>query len=267
MVHRAPRNHARDRRTTCAAAHGKTVVDIGCGTGANIASLAGDYRAIGTDASPDAIERAQRRFPQAEFHCTTDEAQLAKFIAQADVVTCMDVMEHVPDDFSLLSSLLAAAKPDTHFLLTVPAMLSLWSGHDETLAHYRRYDRTRFERTWTGLPVTCRMHSYFNARLYPLVRAIRNTNALLGRTSGVQGTDLKIPAAPLNRTLHRIFLGEKPRLLRQLQQNSTNAYRRGVSLIAVLRREPGEVVVRTKPSDLLADYFDPVTKQYHRLSP
>jgi SAM-dependent methyltransferase len=241
---------------------GKTVVDIGCGTGANIASLADAYRAIGTDASADAIERAERRFPQAEFHCTTDAAQLAGFVSQADVVTCMDVLEHVPDDFSLLSSLLAAARPGTHFLLTVPALLSLWSGHDESLAHYRRYDAERFARVWQGLPVECRMLSYFNARLYPLVRAIRNTNALLGRTSGVQGTDLKVPAAPLNRTLHGIFLGEKPRLLRLLQQNSAKGYRRGVSLIAVLRRENGEIAVRNKPADISPDYYDPVARKY-----
>ncbi len=241
---------------------GKTVVDIGCGTGANIASLAGAYRAIGTDASLDAIERAQRRFPQAEFHCTTDEAQLAKLVAAADIVTCMDVLEHVPDDFALLSSLLSAAQPGTHFLLTVPALLSLWSGHDEALAHYRRYDRARLERLWQGLPATCLLLSYFNARLYPLVKTIRGANALLGRTSGAQGTDLNVPIAPVNRLLHGIFAGEKPRLLRLLATGNGHAYRRGVSLIAVLRREPGEVVVRAKPIDIEPDYYDPVAKQY-----
>lgn len=242
---------------------GKTVVDIGCGTGANIASLANAYRAIGTDASPDAIERAQQRFPHAEFNCTTDEAQLATYIAAADVVTCMDVLEHVSDDFQLFSSLLAAARPGTHFLLTVPALLSLWSGSDETLAHYRRYDRARFERMWLGLPVKCLLLSYFNARLYPVVKLIRNTNALLGRTSGVQGTDLKVPASPLNRVLHRIFLGESRALLRSLAENHDSGYRRGVSLIAVLRREPGDVAIRSKPNDIAPDYYDPVAKKYH----
>ena len=41
----------------------------------------------------------------------------------------------------MLSGLLAAAAPGAYFLLTVPADESLWSEHDESFGHYRRYDR------------------------------------------------------------------------------------------------------------------------------
>lgn len=243
---------------------GRTIVDVGCGTGANIASLADAYRCIGTDASPHAIERAQRRFPEVEFHCTADEPQLAPLVARADVITLMDVLEHVSDDFALLSRLLAAARPGSHFLITVPALMSLWSGHDEALAHYRRYDRARLQRVWQDLPVTCLLLSYFNARLFPAVQTIRWTNRLLGRTSGVEGTDLKLPPAPLNRLLHRSFAGEEKRLLRALGRNGRSGYRRGVSLLSVLRREAGEIAPRQKPPDVAPDYYDPVRGEYLR---
>ncbi|MGC4001910.1 MAG: class I SAM-dependent methyltransferase [Pirellulales bacterium] len=40
-----------------------TAIDIGCGTGANIAAFADRYRAIGIDTSPEAIAPAKLRTP------------------------------------------------------------------------------------------------------------------------------------------------------------------------------------------------------------
>lgn len=47
--------------------NGGTVVDVGCGTGANIAALALDYRCIGLDTAPAAIDLAKREYPCVEF--------------------------------------------------------------------------------------------------------------------------------------------------------------------------------------------------------
>ena len=43
------------------------VIDIGCGTGANIASLADSYRCVGIDTSVDAIQWARQKFPDVQF--------------------------------------------------------------------------------------------------------------------------------------------------------------------------------------------------------
>jgi SAM-dependent methyltransferase len=40
----------------------KIVVDIGCGTGANLAAFADEYRCVGIDTSAEAIELARARF-------------------------------------------------------------------------------------------------------------------------------------------------------------------------------------------------------------
>jgi SAM-dependent methyltransferase len=57
-----------------------------------------------------------------------------------DLILCMDVLEHVPDDLALLvdlkERLLDAAG---YFLMSVPAWNSLFSKHDLALRHYRRY--------------------------------------------------------------------------------------------------------------------------------
>ena len=44
-----------------------SIIDVGCGTGANIAALSRDYRGIGIDPSADAIEFASSRFSDVEF--------------------------------------------------------------------------------------------------------------------------------------------------------------------------------------------------------
>ena len=121
------------------------ILDVGCGTGANIADLASAYPCIGIDTSAEAIELARGRFPGVQFQVGVAPEDVGPAMQQVHLVTLMDVMEHVPDDFLLLSRLVAASSPGTHFLVTVPADNALWGSHDESFGHYRRYDRARLE--------------------------------------------------------------------------------------------------------------------------
>ncbi len=239
------------------------VVDVGCGTGANIGALADAYRCVGIDTSAEAVQLAQRRFPNVEFRCGFAPADLGDVASQARAFLLMDVLEHVPDDFSLLSELLAAASPGAYFLVTVPADLRLWSEHDQSFGHYRRYDRRRFESVWQGLPVSTLLVSHFNARLYPLVRMVRAASRRRGHTSGLAGTDFKIPMAPVNAALAGIFAGETRTLLGKLRGEEPVGYQAGVSLVALLRREPGRITVRQKPAALAPDFFDPVAGAFN----
>lgn len=239
------------------AGEGARLVDIGCGTGANVASFATDYRATGIDPSEAAIEFARELHPEVEFLAGAVEDVGLEALAAANIVVCSDVLEHVADDFALLSQILSAMTPGTPLLLTVPAHPHLWSPHDVGMSHYRRYTPSRFKRAWEDLPVQLSMLSYFNSRLYPVVRLIRWLNERAGRTPGGEGTDLSLPAAPLNAMLGRIFGGERARLLGALK-NGANGYATGVSLLAVLVRGEGTILPRSKPSNIEPDLHDPV---------
>jgi SAM-dependent methyltransferase len=234
-----------------------TIIDVGCGTGANVASLADGYRCLGIDTSAEAIELAERRFPQVQFTCGFAPQALGEEFARADLVMLNDVLEHVPDDFELLSSLLAAARPGTHFLITVPADMALWSPHDVSFGHYRRYDLERFRETWAGLPVSTLLASPFNSRLYPLVRFIRERNRRRGEANGTAGTDFKVPAKPINLALRRIFAGEAGQLTKLATGQSNKLLSKGVSLIALLRRDEGCVATRQKSNLVAGDRFNP----------
>jgi SAM-dependent methyltransferase len=234
-----------------------TVVDVGCGTGANIGALAGEYRGVGIDTSAEAVELARRRFPQVRFLVGRAPDDLGPLAAEARLFLLTDVLEHVRDDFAMLSELLTAASPGAFFLITVPADPALWSPHDVSFGHYRRYTRPRLARLWDGLPVRTRLLSYCNARLYPLVRWVRAMNRRRGQTSGAAGTDFARPPGPLNWLLRRIFAGEQRRLLRQLQDRTAPGYARGVSLIALVERQNGVIAPRAKPQDAEPDIHDP----------
>ncbi len=233
------------------------VVDVGCGTGGNSGELSGDYRCIGIDASPDAVTLARERFPRATFLCGTFDS-LGTLAAETRVVLLMDVLEHVQDDFEFFSKIAAAIPPGAHIVITVPAGVDLWGQHDLASSHYRRYDVQRLERVWSGLPFTSLLSSPFNSRLYPLVKLARSVNARLGRSSGEAGTDLHVPVGFVNNALLKVFGGESSVLRQALVEKRARAFEFGVSLIAVLRREAGEIAVRTKPAGLAPDLHDPL---------
>ncbi len=228
-------------------ARSSLVIDVGCGTGANIAALADDYACLGIDPSEVAIELARDRFPSVEFRVGSAPADLGESAQQADLFLLLDVLEHVEDDFAQFSAIAAAARPGAHILVTVPADPSLWSAHDVSHGHYRRYEPDRLEMIWHDLPFRVRLMSHFNARFYPMIRAVRLAGRMLGTSSGARETDLFQPPAPVNGLLETVFAGERRRLVELLEGRRDRGYRRGVSLIALLERERGRFEARPRP--------------------
>ena len=211
------------------------VVDVGCGTGATIAGLSNWCRGVGIDTSERAIALAQNRFPGARFVHGFAPADLGAIAREADAFLIMDVLEHVEDDRGLMKAIVEAARPGAYIIVTVPADMSLWSDHDVTFGHFRRYTAAELRAIWAGLRVEPLLVSHFNTRLYPLIRAARALGRHLRVQWGRHETDLGIPPKLLNRALQGIFSGERRRL-EQVLTGQADPYTRGVSLIAVLRR-------------------------------
>lgn len=241
------------------------LIDVGCGTGANLAAFAKSFRCLGVDTSPEAIKLAKQRYPQLDFMQGYAPDDLLDSLRNASVVTLNDVLEHVRDDFLLFSRIFAELSPGAMCVVTVPADPALWSAHDVSFGHYRRYLRERFEMIWQDLPVKAHLVSHFNARLYPIIRTVRTLNNWRGATGGVAGTDFKIPPAPVNHLLESCFHGESQRLLGALRGQRVG-YSCGASLIAILERLPGKVQARAKPLAAGRDIADPELKPTLRIA-
>lgn len=99
-----------------AALGGKRVVDVGCGGGILAESLAArGAQVVGVDMSGGAL--AVAKLHALESGITVDYRQMtAEKIAESepgafDAVTCMELLEHVPDPASLVAACAALAKP------------------------------------------------------------------------------------------------------------------------------------------------------------
>jgi SAM-dependent methyltransferase len=95
---------------TIAGLGARTVLDVGCGAGQNLAALAEDgrYTLTGIDVSLEALKRAKQRVPGASF--LQMDAQTAVLNAQFDVVMSMGVLEHLPDGQAAVTRMAALAR-------------------------------------------------------------------------------------------------------------------------------------------------------------
>jgi SAM-dependent methyltransferase len=214
-----------------------TIADVGCGTGGNISALAALYNCIGIDTSEEAIHLAKDRFQDVTFMCGHAPQDLGPWKNAVDVYLLLDVLEHIERDREFFLKLFAALKPGGYILLTVPANMSLWSPQDVNYGHYRRYEPDQLEALWSGLPVSVPLFSFFNTYLYPVVKAVRAFNRLRNREWGEAGTDLSIPAKPLNKALAAVFSREGKVLTDMLTSNRKKGFPFGVSLMACVRKD------------------------------
>ncbi len=215
------------------------ILDLGCGTGGMVHALAGRYRCLGIDSSRVAISKAEAAYPEARFRLGSVPDDLRDVAPDTALYLIMDVLEHIEDDRSFLADVVALARPGAHVLITVPALAAMWSRHDETAGHFRRYEKDQLAGVWHGLPVEPRVLTFYNSRLYPFIRTARTLGRLTGSTWGRSGCDFHSLPNPLNGVLAAVFGGERGRVAALYDDASGVPYRRGVSLLALLRRTPG----------------------------
>jgi 2-polyprenyl-6-hydroxyphenyl methylase/3-demethylubiquinone-9 3-methyltransferase len=98
---------------------GKTVLDIGCGGGILAESMARKGANVtGIDLSEKALKVADLHSlesgVQVKYELISAEDMAARNAGQFDVVTCMEMLEHVPDPAAVVSACAALVKPGGH---------------------------------------------------------------------------------------------------------------------------------------------------------
>lgn len=148
---------------------GKTprkVLDIGCGDGFMLqvlSHLIPELKADGIDVNLLPETAAKMSTANIRFSNSPNDMQ-----GPYDLIILMDVLEHIADEPAFLKNISFFARPDTVFLITVPAYQRLFSGHDVFLKHYRRYNNTTLTNVLnqSGLTITS-SGSLFSCLLLP----------------------------------------------------------------------------------------------------
>lgn len=206
---------------------GLRLLDVGCGAGGFLETLRRFGNAFGVDPSPAAIEFARSK-SAADVRRGSLPDDLPFAGAEFDVITLLDVLEHVDEDERALRTLAGLLRPGGYLIITVPAFRFLWSAHDEVNEHRRRYTRDELEERLHAAGFQVRKISYFNTFLFPPIAAMRFLARVLGRNGGAnQG----IVPGPVNALLTFIFSSERHVLRR-------GSLPFGVSLFALARRPP-----------------------------
>lgn len=65
----------------------------------------------------------------------------AEYTGHFDGIVYVNVLEHVEDDVQELSRIYDSLRPGGHVCLFVPALSWLYSAHDASIGHYRRYEK------------------------------------------------------------------------------------------------------------------------------
>jgi SAM-dependent methyltransferase len=151
---------------------GARILDAGCGSGRMLDELRPRGGVIGVDANAHAVAATRHRGHPAR----QGNIECMPFAdASFDLVTCLDVLEHTPDDRRTLRELRRVTRPGGTLVITVRAYQALWSAHDVVNGHYRRYTVSDLraaaqEAGWYHL-----RDSYFNALLLGPAALVRLT--------------------------------------------------------------------------------------------
>lgn len=179
------------------------LLDVGCGTGALLEEFTKRFDAHGIDPSQAAVEFCRKRGLMTVKVGMLKQHPVAE---KVDIMTLLDVVEHIEDDGQLLLDAYQRITSDGYILITVPAYQWMWSNHDVVLHHKRRYSRESLRVLVKDAGFDIIHLTHFNTILFPLAVVKR----LLTRFLHLRERDeYKVPPKLINTLMRSIFALER----------------------------------------------------------
>ncbi len=180
------------------------LLEIGCGTGHNLAML-GEFGSVeALEVDPISRNLAEKRLGRTVLSSPLPALEGIPN-GTYDMIAALDVIEHIPDDEAALEGIARVLKPSGKLVMTVPAHQWMWSAHDVVNHHQRRYSKRDFKRLVDNSPLKLESIGYLNSLLFPIAMAQR----LASKITGKEDTNLAPPAEPINQALERVFALER----------------------------------------------------------
>lgn len=153
----------------------KVYLDVGCGTGKMIEEMSkwkNWKQVIGIDGSEEALKFSKMR-GSTSVMMGDFEKTLPLTSESVNVISSLDVVEHVNNDKQLLAEFFRVLKNDGVVVITVPAYKWLWTYWDDMLEHKRRYRRSELEKKMVEAGFEIERVSYFYSYLLPIAMLFR----------------------------------------------------------------------------------------------
>ena len=200
------------------------ILDVGCGTGANLLMLSKYGDAEGVDISEDALAFCRERGLDKVKLGAGEELPYED--GTFDLVTAFDVVEHMDDDLAGLSEMRRVLRPGGRVLLFVPTFMFLWGLQDDVSNHRRRYRLSELRRVLEQAGFEIERTTYANITFFLPILVIRQ----LMQWTGIKAkSENNINVTALNGVLGRL-LGMESSILRYVNLPF------GVSGLCVARR-------------------------------
>ena len=201
------------------------VLDIGCGAGATMDHLKRFGQPHGIDLSEIPLRFSRRRGHQRTLRASATELPFDS--ESFDLVTALDVIEHLEDDARGLAEIRRVLKPGAPAVIFVPAFQSLWGPNDVQSGHKRRYRLDQLRAVVENAGLRVERISYANVAMFIPIWLGRKILTWLGRDEQAEN---RINHPIINNLLARIFSTEAGWLRRR-----TLPF--GVSIICVARKD------------------------------
>jgi len=216
----------------CPSLEKKKILDVGCSEGAFLDCLKkekSDFRAI--DIDKNAIEFCKKR----GFKDRVKEGSILDIPFKDnsfDIVTALDVVEHVEDDVKAMRELARVAKKGGTVFVILPAHPWLWSKNDEAYHHHRRYDLDMVKKLVAKTYLRIEAITYFNVLLFPVFVLA----TLATKLSASKGSNVVKPVPrPINSVLSGIMNVERTILKKRLREEPGRLP--GSSFIVILKKK------------------------------
>ena len=209
-----------------------TILDCGCGTGANMLMLSEFGRPFGFDFSWDGLQFARDYGQLRIAHASITHIPFPD--STFDVVTAFDVIYSLTEEHEAMAirEIRRVLKPGGTLIVNVAALRILRGSHSVFGAELRRSTRRRLRALLISGGFDVTRLTYTNFVLFPIMLAVRTAQRLAGlSTAEESGGDINVPARPVNAVLSALLQLEA-KALRRIDMPI------GSSLLCVARRPP-----------------------------
>jgi ubiquinone/menaquinone biosynthesis C-methylase UbiE len=202
------------------------LIEVGAGTGLFASEMHSLMKVIALDVNPTALSLIRERNQVPIISAMAEHLPIKP--GSVDVITALDVIEHIDDDRDALEGLVNATRKGGIIILTVPAYQFLWSEWDIALNHRRRYTYSDILKLSSGLNVDIVHLSYINTVAFIPIIIYRFITNIVTKDNRRRRMEEWIPYKPLNDLLRFLFV--KP-------AQSKIFYPFGLSILCILTRQ------------------------------